>query len=76
MDTIQQAIEACSCPRAGEESLATPLCAADGFVEGNNSSVLFVASPAGLACDQLNSYGGKRFCSCQKRLRVYQAYRI
>lgn len=74
MDPRQQAIDECSCPRPPGESLESPVCAVDYCVEGHGTSVLFVSSPAGLSCEQLNSYGGKQFCACKKRLQVYRAY--
>jgi len=70
LDEKQQAIEACSCPRASGERLATPQCAVDQCVGGSNS-ILFVKALPGLYCKSAVTYADSHFCTCVNRMHVY-----
>lgn len=69
------AIQACSCPRVPGEALASPLCVSE-FFTGGSRGVLFVRSPQGLFCDNLNYFGTGRYCTCKNRMDLYQKFGI
>lgn len=69
MDSQQDELDACSCPRGGR-GLAAPLCAADWYTGGEEGS-LFLKPPLRHDCPQLRDLSFGQFCLCANRLKVY-----
>lgn len=75
MSEKQNAIDACSCPRAPEEILAAPLCAVE-LDTGEPGGLLFVSMPAQLDCPEARRFSYGDFCLDQNRLCLYRKYGV
>jgi len=75
MESRQRAIEVCGCPCNGAEPLAAPRCAPDWCLA--DAGLLFIKLPVdNLGCNFERNYGSHYYCTCKKRIRLYQDYGI
>jgi hypothetical protein len=71
----QNAIDACSCVRAGGGKLETPKCAPEMYV-GDKEGSLFVKPPPKLFCLNARSFDYGNFCMCKNRVQLFLTYGI
>lgn len=79
-DDQQEAIDACSCPRAEGEHLTAPRCPVVKCLGGDglDFGILFIDAAAVPAhyCSHAVYFGTGVTCTCKNRFRVYRAYRL
>lgn len=74
-DELREAMEACGCPRSGDETLTAPLCPIESFLHTGGDTIAFVRRPSTtLQCGFLRNFGMGYYCTSEPRGRIFEEF--